>query len=328
MTGPSPATGGRAVDPAPRRYAMTRWEVWSTYVQLVVADASLLEDARAATVEILAEVDATCSRFRQDSDLSRVNRAAGRRVPVSPLFVDALLVALEAAEQTGGLVDPALGLRLASLGYDADIEVVRGRAASTCDPAAPAPGPGPGLGAWRQVEVDPEGAVRVPEGTALDLGSVGKAFAADLVATHVPRLLGTDLLISLGGDVAIGYGHDGPRDTEWPVAVGEDPDAPPQQVVHLSDGGLATSSTLRRRWRRDGRAVHHVVDPRTGTSAAEVWRTVSVAAPSCVQANTATTASLVLGEEAPAWLEERFWPSRLVRADGTTTYLNRWPRPE
>ncbi|HEU4674468.1 MAG TPA: FAD:protein FMN transferase, partial [Motilibacteraceae bacterium] len=90
-------------------------------------------------------------------------------------------------------------------------------------------------------------------------------------------------------------------------------------------GALATSSTLHRRWRAPGQEAHHVVDPQTGRPAAAVWRTVSVAAGSCVDANTASTASVVRGLPAVAWLRELGLPARLVDAGRAVVRTPGWP---
>ena len=116
----------------------------------------------------------------------------------------------------------------------------------------------------------------------------------------------------------------------WPIRVtdwqGSDRDAEGETIA-IFDGALATSSTTVRRWLRGDEVVHHLVDPTTGTSAPEVWRTVSVAAANCVDANVASTASIILGEVAPDWLESTGLPARLVRSDGEVLHLNGWGQP-
>jgi FAD:protein FMN transferase len=194
-----------------------------------------------------------------------------------------------------------------------------------CGPAAIPPLPVPD--AWQQVGIDPDGAVFVPPGVALDLGATGKAFAADLIARSVPATAGTDFVISLGGDVAVGLVEPG-ADRDWPIIVTEqvedagDADA---ETVTISSGAIATSSVTRRRWKYGGRVVHHLLDPRTGAPAARIWRTATVAAASCVAANTASTVSIVLGEQAPPWLAERGLAARLVGVDGRVVRLGGWP---
>jgi FAD:protein FMN transferase len=175
----------------------------------------------------------------------------------------------------------------------------------------------------------------VPEGVSLDLGATGKAFAADLIAATVPDQVGTCLIISLGGDVAVGTCSDdsGTRTPShrWQIAVAERPEDAARaeaELVVLDEGGLATSSTLARHWRQDGVARHHLLDPRTGLPVEPVWRTVSVCAGSCLDANAASTAAIVLGSRAPAWLWQADLAARLVAADGEVFRIAGWPEPE
>jgi thiamine biosynthesis lipoprotein len=97
------------------------------------------------------------------------------------------------------------------------------------------------------------------------------------------------------------------------------------QTIALHGGGLATSSTTVRRWRRGELELHHILDPASGRPAAEHWRTVSVAAATCVDANIASTASILRGEGAPSWLERLALPARLVALDGSVTRTGGWP---
>ena len=318
-------------------FGQAQWRALGTYVQLVVEGARHLAAARAVAVRLLDDVDRTCSRFRDDSDLMRANRNAGAWTPVDPLLAAAVAAAVRAAEETGGLVDPTLGRSLVAAGYDQDYDAVRGG-----DGPAAIPLPAV-IDAWRHVGVDPDGAVLVPLGTGLDLGATGKAFAADLIAAAVTAATGTGCVLSLGGDVAVGApdGAGGPavgwtpdgRDTPdggdtravpWQVAVAETPDEPPAAMVTLTTGGLATSTVLARRWHRGGVVVHHLLDPATGRPVAGTWRTASVVAATCLEANTASTASIVMGAPAPSWLAARGLAARLVDADGDVALVGDW----
>jgi thiamine biosynthesis lipoprotein len=120
-----------------------------------------------------------------------------------------------------------------------------------------------------------------------------------------------------------------PPEEGWPVGVADDhADPEPGASITLTDGGLATSGTVRRRWRRGGRTVHHIVDPRTGDAAAPCWRTVTVVAGTCLDANTASTAAIVMGRSAPRWLAGCALPARLVAEDGAVTHVAGWPAGE
>jgi thiamine biosynthesis lipoprotein len=299
------------------RSAHAEFEAFGTYGHLAVRRAAVLPRALRITQTVVRDVDATCSRFRADSDLARVNREPGRWVEVHPLLVEAVRVAVAAAAATDGLVHPLLGRPLVTLGYDRDFRELRELE------TAPTSTPAPAVDAWRSIELD-DARIRIPAGTALDLGSTAKAWAADVVAAGLEQELGEPALVSLGGDIAISA----PDGVLWRVAVAEQPSdvrERPACLVTLTEGGLATSSTRVRRWTHRGTVRHHLLDPRTGEPADEVWRTVTATGPSCVAANTATTAAVVLGEAAAPWLDRRGVSARLVAADGLVHVTGQWP---
>jgi thiamine biosynthesis lipoprotein len=286
-----------------------------TTALLAVAEPDALDAAERVLRTELAAIDAACSRFRSDSEISRLPH--GSAAPVSPLLAEALTVALRAAEQTDGIVDPTVGPAVIALGYDRDFTRI------DPDGADPLPAPQAAPGWWR---VGWDGAtVVLPRGVGLDLGATAKALSADRIATAAAAATGVGVLVSLGGDVRVA----GPAPEEgWRIAVGDDHEralVDPDLVVAIAAGGLATSSTARRAWRRAGRTVHHIVDPRTGDIPDSPWRTVSVAAATCVDANTASTAAVVMGDAAPGWLADHRLPARLVDLDGAVTTTAGWP---
>jgi thiamine biosynthesis lipoprotein len=295
-----------------------RFDALGTYVHL-----STTGDLRRAVQlaeAVLVEIDRTCSRFRPDSDLARVNTRPGHWTEVDPLLAAAVAVALDAAGETDGLVDPCLGQALVEIGYDEDFSVVRARGDVRAVPTATARPE-----AWREVRVEPSGAVFIPAGVQLDLGATAKAWAADLLALTLLDAVGGDVLVSLGGDIRIA----GSELRQWPVTITEHPDGIGDDLepvlVTLDGGGLATSSTMVRRWRAGGVTQHHLLDPRTGRPVAPYWRTVTATGPTCVAANVATTAAIVLGRDAEAWLTERGVDARLVHTDGTVRRTGAWP---
>ena len=135
-------------------------------------------------------------------------------------------------------------------------------------------------------------------------------------------------MVDLGGDIAVaGHAPAG----GWPVRVTEDHAAGFEaagQTISIVAGGVATSSTTVRRWAGARRDLHHILDPRTGEPASETWRAISVAAASCLDANTASTAAVVHGAGAPQWLERLRLPARLVARDGEVVRVAGWPREE
>jgi thiamine biosynthesis lipoprotein ApbE len=322
--------------------AFDAWTALGMLVQLVVAGPRQLPTARELLEAELLALDLSCSRFRPDSELVAVaNVARGASddvtVSVSPLLAEAVAVAIRAAQLTDGDVDPTVGGLLSALGYDRDFaELTRPEPAEhpRRQPAGLA-GDRPGtvtsrtIPGWREVRVDVDRRLlTVPPQTQLDLGATVKAWAADRAAARIASQIGCGVLVSLGGDTAVAGP---PPDGGWRIRVQDKtalPDAPPEgstQVVSITDGGLATSSTTARRWRRGGDVLHHILDPRTCRPAKPVWRTVSVAAGTCADANTAATAAIIRGRQALDWLTTLRLPARLVEQDGTVHVLNAWP---
>jgi thiamine biosynthesis lipoprotein len=284
-----------------------QWPVWGTTARLVVTDPRHLPAARRLVTEHLAAVDLAASRFRADSEVCRL--AGPTRV--SPLLADLVRAALDAARRTDGDVDPTLGAALRGLGYDCDLALVRsGRAVEVRH--RPAVG-------WQRVRLDGD-LLTVPDGVLLDLGATAKAAAADACAELVAAACGTGVLVSLGGDVATAGAA-----PDWQILVQDGVDEPWTTVGLPAGSALATSSTISRRWRAGGRGLHHVLDPRTCQPAPRYWRTVSVAAHRCVDANTLTTAAVVRGRGALPWLRDLGAPARLVDAAGRVTTVGAWP---
>ena len=152
----------------------TRFRALGTTAILAVADPDGLNAARSALDRELADVDRACSRFRDDSDLTRLNGLAGGWVHVGDLLFSALETAVEAARATDGMVDPTIGRTLRLEGYDASYRLVAGRDGGAFRARfAAVPG-------WETIELDRRRrAVRVPTGVELDLGATAKALAAD-----------------------------------------------------------------------------------------------------------------------------------------------------
>jgi thiamine biosynthesis lipoprotein len=308
------------------------WQALGTSVVLRTADPAGLPRARRAVEDELGAIDRACSRFRADSELSRLNDRPGRPISVSPLLFEALELALDAARMTDGDVDPTLGRALELIGYDRDWRLLDppagGPERRPHEQDAPAP---PVLtlrerAGWRALVLDRAAhTARLPVGVRLDLGATAKALAADRAAAAAHAAAGYGVLVSLGGDIATaGPGPSG----GWRIHVTDDhrSDASaPGQTVSIHSGGLATSSTTVRRWDHDGQTMHHILDPATGAPVDSCWRTVSVAAASCAHANIASTAAIVRGERAPAWLQTLGLPARLQDRRGAVTRIGQWP---
>jgi thiamine biosynthesis lipoprotein ApbE len=288
-----------------------------------------LDNAQRILSSQLGAIDLACSRFRDDSELSALNRAGGCPMAVSDLFANAIEVAIRAAVITDGAVDPTCGWSLTRLGYDRDYAKLADDTSALTKPAAPAAG-------WRCVLYDPrKHTVQIPAGVMLDLGATAKALAADLAADAIWRQVGCGVLVNLGGDIATaGKAPAG----GWRVGVDDGitavdarlPDGLSSRrdthVIAIEGGGAATSGTAFRSWRRGAEVLHHIVVPSTGRSADVFWAAVSVAAANCVDANIASTASIIRGRSAAAWLTGQSLPARLVRPDGVVVTTGGWPK--
>jgi thiamine biosynthesis lipoprotein ApbE len=297
--------------------ASASWRALGTLVQLVVTDPSALPEARQVLESDLAEVDEACSRFRPDAEIRALK---GGRQAISPLLAEAIGVALRAARLTDGDVDPTVGAAMSAVGYDRDFEHIIPNGPPLALTVRTVPG-------WREVHLDGR-SLTMPAGVQLDLGATAKAWAADRSAARIATSTGSGVLVSLGGDIAVA----GPApDGGWRIRVQDVTGAPgdrpagPYAQVAIRDGGLATSSTAARRWQRGGDVLHHILDPRTGLPAEPVWRTVSVAAGSCADANAASTAAVIRGRRALGWLAQLGLPARLVDATGVVFTVAGWP---
>jgi FAD:protein FMN transferase len=253
------------------------------------------DDERAAVHRLFDEWDRVFSRFRPESELSRVNRDPFEVLVVSRLFTDVLRTALGAAAATDGLVDPTLGAAIEAAGYDRDFSLLG-------DDGRP---PAPGVpGRWSSVRLSGRLLSR-PPGTALDLNGVVKALAVDAALA----LIAGDGLVAAGGDAATRGGA--------VVAL------PGGGALRLLAGGIATSGTTKRRWLRGGKVQHHLLDPRSGRPGVSRWDEVTVAAGSCVAADVAAKAAFLLSEDGPGWLDDRGLPGRFLTG-GEATLNHAW----
>jgi FAD:protein FMN transferase len=266
------------------------------HVTVVDGPAGLCERA----AQRLAELEARWSRFREDSEISQLNRSNGRPVVVSALTFDLLRRAQEAWRRTGGAFDPTVLHALDAAGYDRDFADL---APDGVDRQAPPSRP-PGAGV---IGLDPiVRAVRLPPGVGLDLGGIGKGVAADQVTAELRGSGARGACVNLGGDLRVGGAP--PSGDVWLVGIEPEPGITPTGasfVLELAEAGVATTSVCRRRWRRNGELRHHVIDPRSGQPARSRWSSVTVVAGSAGDAEPAATATLLTDDvgQAAAMLE-------------------------
>lgn len=307
--------------------AIAERDALGTTARIAVWPPRGLRPAIGAVDAELARLDLAASRFRSDSEISRIQAGrAGERFQVSENLAEVIAVALDAARWSDGRVDPTVGATMAALGYDRDFVLIGD--SQTEFPLVSEPVPG-----WRQVSFDGR-TLSLPAGVRLDFGATAKGLGADRAARAALAATGAGgVLVSLGGDLATG--GESPAGG-WPVLIADDhrqtarsslADSP-DQLVRLPGGAIATSSTACRQWRRAGVLMHHIVDPRNGQPAAGPWRTVSVAAATCAEANAAATAAIVSGADATSWLSARGIPARLVGHAGEVTRVAGWPATE
>lgn len=242
--------------------------------------------------------DLQFSRFRENSELSRVNRERAEILAVSDSFAEMLARALTAAAGTDGLVDPTLGDAIQSAGYDRDFEELRPRP----EPAGPS-----SPGRWRSVRVAGT-FVRRPGGLKLDLNGVVKGQTVD----DALALITGEGFVAAGGD----YAGRGAFDVALPAGG----------AIRVTRGALATSGKTKRRWLRAGVWQHHLIDPRTGRPAETPWDEVTVSAATCLQADVAAKAAFLRGDDGPEWLDRRGLSGRFLRADGTALLNASWQR--
>ena len=241
------------------------------------------------------ERDRRFSRFIESSELNRVNACTRGVTVVSEELASMLSLALDAARATDGLVTPAVGGAMLAAGYDRDFSLLSPDGGPV-EPAAVPP--------FASVVVGGVMLIRWAS-LILDLNGVVKGKTVD----DALALLG-DGWVSAGGDLA----------TTRPIVVG----LPGGDAVTLDRGGLATSSIANRSWLRGGERQHHLIDPRTGAPARTSWRDVTVAAPTCLAADVAAKAALLLDGEGPQWLDERGFAGRFVDLDGVVLTNRTW----
>ena len=291
-----------------------------TLIRVVVTRPERLVTAKAAADKVIAAIDRAASRFREDSELSRLNRQPGRTVLISALLAQAIAAGLRGARLTDGAVDPTVGSAVRLAGYDRDFDSIPADGSPINLTVSRVPG-------WQAIDFDEAArTARVPPGVEIDLGATAKALAADLAAAAARDAIGEGgVLVSLGGDVAVA--GDPPLDG-WAVQTSEDSHAQmdeDEETITIQSGGIATSSTTVRRWTRGGVDLHHIIDPATGMPAEGPWRTATVVAGSCVDANIASTAAIVMGESAVPWLTANRLQARLVGRDGSVHRISGWP---
>ncbi|MEA2641649.1 MAG: FAD:protein transferase [Chloroflexota bacterium] len=281
------------MDQQPLHEIERAWRAMNTDVVAIVnAPPGLVaagERALSEVEQLFHDVEAALSRFRETSELSALNRAAGAPFNATPLLIGVVEAALEAARVTDGAFDPTILGVLVAAGYDRSFEQLV------------EPGPEPASTAatsrwsWRDVQIDHvAGTIELPAGCGLDLGGIGKGWTVDRAAERLAPF--GSFAVDAGGDMSAG---DSDRDGgPWTVGV-ENPLDPGQDLLELAvrDRAVATSTVARRRWQQAGAARHHLIDPRTGQPSDSGVLSVTVVADSVARAEVLAKAALILGPE-------------------------------
>ena len=267
--------------------------------------------AVSTVTEIFGTWDARFSRFRADSELSRLNRSGGRPFNASEPMIDVIAAAVRAARATAGLFDPTVGPLLVGLGYDRTFDAIDHDAPETSISDWRA-------GRWTEIEMSRDARwIRLPPGVGLDVGGIAKGMAVDASVAALTSAGISPVAVNAGGDLAVSGSLEG----GWHIALDDAND----RTVVLHDGALATSSVLRRRWRRGGHEHHHLLDPRTGMPAEGDVVSASVAAASCRAAEVAAKAALLLGpDRAAAFLSARRLGGVLLLRSGEVQSVGEW----
>ncbi|HET9109818.1 MAG TPA: FAD:protein FMN transferase [Ktedonobacterales bacterium] len=283
----------------------------------VIAPGGQIADALGLTRDLFDEWERTLSRFRPESELSRLNAAAGFPVAVSPLLLTTLLKALDAARATRGVFDPTVLQRMIEIGYDRTFEAMPPRLPAMRRKRSAQ------VGRWREIMVDEaRRLVRLPAGVGLDFGGIAKGLAVDAALDLLTEHGVTPVLVNAGGDLGVcglppGLPH-------WPVTA---PGKDEQWVIGLERGALATSGLGHRHWMQGDQPRHHLIDPRTGEPADSALFSVTAVAGACAQAEVAAKTALILGcERGSHFIEAARLGALLVGESGEWSAAGAWPR--
>lgn len=256
----------------------------STLVQLSINQELFANDLM-PVYKLFASVEETCSRFKEDSELSRLNQQLEKEVEVSDQLFSILKEAIRFYEETNGVFNPGILSAIENSGYTKSIELIRGRELTAPSPTAPV------FTKMRPYQLN-EDRQSVVLHTRIDLGGIAKGWvvdrAADVLSQHGFGF------VNVGGDIRI-FGNL-PR----PLNIGiEDPFDSSKMLssIQVSDGAIATSTSMKRRWKVNGRTKHHLIDATTGEPSASTILSSTVTAPTAVEADVLAKVVLLLGEE-------------------------------
>jgi thiamine biosynthesis lipoprotein len=265
--------------------------------------------------QIFHDIETRFSRFRPDSELSRLNARAGSEVAVSPEMLHLLDASIRFHRATGGVFDPAILPVLEAAGYDRSFEQLVPDGAGDARARA--------RSSIADLRIDrARSTAQAPAGVRIDVGGIGKGYAVDRAAVALRPL--RDFLVDAGGDIAVS--GRGPEGAGWYIGVSDPRGGTDLDLVELHGEAIATSTTANRRWQRGGRWHNHLIDPRNGTSAGNGVLSVSVIAPTAMEADVYAKTALLLGiEQGGRFLASRRLHGLFVLDDGTVIRTADWP---
>ncbi|MBA2394676.1 MAG: FAD:protein FMN transferase [Ktedonobacteraceae bacterium] len=292
----------------------TQFRAMGTAISLLLPDEQS-EQGTQIVQDLFSLWEQTLSRFLPESELSRLNALSGKPVVVSDLLYTVLETALTAAQTTQGVYDPTLLRQMVQVGYDHTFDELSSVQPATSVTISPG-------GGWRQIQLDADQRrVTLPLGIGLDFGGIAKGMAVDAALNSLREAGIETALVNAGGDLAVlGFPSE---EEQWPIAV---PGKEQSWNIPLRQGAMATSGIARRRWQQGGQQRHHLVDPRTGTSAQSGLWSVTVAAARCEQAEVGAKVAFILGKKRGAnFLRSHSLAGLLVCEDGTWEAVAPWP---
>ena len=263
---------------------MVTFRAMASPCRIVAPTRELAEHGR----EIVHQLERAWSRFDPSSEVSSLNRVAGSLTIVSEVTYELVSLAQQARRATDGAFNPVMLDQLVALGYDRSWESLGPDSGSLSEPFSGSDAP---------IELFPDiSAVCLPVGTRFDPGGIGKGLAGDMVASALMNEGAESVQVELGGDVRVA--GPGWRDGPWQIVVDDrDHGAVSPATISIPDGGVATSSIVRRRWRRGGVDVHHLIDPLTGSSADTDLDAATVIAPTLWWAEVMAKVAVIVGAD-------------------------------
>ena len=292
----------------------TQFRAMGTTISLLLPEARCQEGTQIVQ-DLFSVWEQTLSRFLPESELSRLNAMSGTSVVVSDLLYVVLKTALDAARTTQGVYDPTLLRQMVQVGYDRTFDELPSNQPATSITISPG-------GGWREIQLDEEDqSVTLPRGIGLDFGGIAKGMAVDAALNSLQEASIDTALVNAGGDLAV-LGLP-PGIEQWQLAV---PGKQQLWNIPLCQGAMATSGVARRHWQQGDQQRHHLLDPRTGTSAKSGLWSVTVVAARCEQAEVGAKVAFILGRKRGAdFLRAHSLPALLVAEDGTWEAIPPWP---